>query len=256
MLQQRSQLGLSLIELLVAMAISSFLILGITQIYIDNKRSYAFQQSQGENQENGRYAIMTLEQQLNKTGFRRRPDEAIETVFPAATVSGCTFTSGQVINRVDAKTLCIRYQPRDTQELDCLGTGVSSGTAAEIATPYTSTSGVFAMKISVDTTGKLTCQSGTTTGTLLEGIEDVKFDFGVGPASSRDVTSFTATPGATDVIRAVRFSLLMVSSQTGVSQGISSKVYTDWYGSTATQPTTGKLYQIASSTSALRNVMP
>lgn len=256
MLQQRSQLGLSLIELLVAMAISSFLILGITQIYIDNKKSYAFQQSQGENQENGRYALMTLEQQLNKTGYRRRPDETLETIFPAATVSGCTFTSGQVINRVDSKTLCIRYQPRDPQEKDCLGAGVSSGVATEIANPYTSTNGVFAMKISIDSTGNLICQSGTATGTLLNGIEDVKFDFGVGPASSRDVTSFTATPGSSDVIRAVRYSLLMVSTQSGVSQGMSIKAYTDWYGGGSTLPTTGKLYQIVSSTTALRNVMP
>ena len=52
------QAGLSLIELLIALAISSFLILGITQIYIDNKRSYNFQQSQAGNQENHRFLVM------------------------------------------------------------------------------------------------------------------------------------------------------------------------------------------------------
>lgn len=46
-----TQAGLSLVELMVALAISSVLILGITQIYIDNKRSYSFQQNQAENQE-------------------------------------------------------------------------------------------------------------------------------------------------------------------------------------------------------------
>ncbi|OVZ72666.1 hypothetical protein CDO43_01055, partial [Pseudomonas aeruginosa] len=41
--RSRRQSGLSMIELLVALAISSFLILGITQIYLDNKRNYLFQ---------------------------------------------------------------------------------------------------------------------------------------------------------------------------------------------------------------------
>ncbi len=44
--RSRRQSGLSMIELLVALAISSFLILGITQIYLDNKRNYLFQQGQ------------------------------------------------------------------------------------------------------------------------------------------------------------------------------------------------------------------
>ncbi len=38
--RSRRQSGLSMIELPVALAISSFLILGITQIYLDNKRNY------------------------------------------------------------------------------------------------------------------------------------------------------------------------------------------------------------------------
>lgn len=34
------QTGLSMVELMITLLISSFLILGITQIYIDNKRNY------------------------------------------------------------------------------------------------------------------------------------------------------------------------------------------------------------------------
>ena len=52
--------GLSMIELLIALAISSFLILGITQIYIDNKRNYLFQQTQAANQENLRFLDLLL----------------------------------------------------------------------------------------------------------------------------------------------------------------------------------------------------
>ena len=55
------QSGISLIELMIAMALGLFLILGATQIYIDNKKSYAFQQSQSENQEGSRYSLLFLQ---------------------------------------------------------------------------------------------------------------------------------------------------------------------------------------------------
>ena len=40
------QHGLSIIELMVALLISSFLIIGITQVYLDNRENTLFQQSQ------------------------------------------------------------------------------------------------------------------------------------------------------------------------------------------------------------------
>ena len=64
------QAGLSMVELLIAMAISSFLILGITQIFIDNKRNYVYQQNQSANQETSRFAQLIFEQQLYKAGYR------------------------------------------------------------------------------------------------------------------------------------------------------------------------------------------
>ena len=48
MKRSQRQNGLSMIELLISLAISSFLILGITQVYIDNKRNQVFQLAQSE----------------------------------------------------------------------------------------------------------------------------------------------------------------------------------------------------------------
>lgn len=257
MLSKRAQRGLSLVELMVAMAISSFLILGVTQIYIDNKRNYLFQQGQSENQENGRYALMMLDQYLKKTGYRRRPDIAMEDAFPASPPeSGCTFTAGQTITRLSESAICIRYQPRDAAELDCQGNGLQNATKTAIALPYTTSPETIVQQIALNANGQLTCVRNGVPATLLDGVAAVRFDFGVGPATGREVTSFTNEPGAGEVIRTVRYSLLMKSSQGGVSQGISSKAYSEWYGDEAEEPADGTLYQIASSTSALRNLMP
>ncbi len=104
--RSRRQSGLSMIELLVALAISSFLILGITQIYLDNKRNYLFQQGQAGNQENGRFAMMFLDQQLAKVGFRRRADDPNEFAFKALAKSAfCEeFKAGATLVPAIAKT--------------------------------------------------------------------------------------------------------------------------------------------------------
>ncbi|MFT0635444.1 PilW family protein, partial [Pseudomonas sihuiensis] len=73
MKSSQRQNGLSMIELLISLAISSFLILGITQVYIDNKRNQVFQLNQMGNLEGSRFAALMIDQYLGKAGYRRNP---------------------------------------------------------------------------------------------------------------------------------------------------------------------------------------
>lgn len=84
----KRQFGLSLIELMIALAISSLLILGITQVYIDNKRNYVFQQSQAGNLENSRFASLMINEYLGKAGYRRDPVILVEEAFPSRNAGG------------------------------------------------------------------------------------------------------------------------------------------------------------------------
>ena len=65
----RHQLGISLVEVLVALVISLFLLAGIVQVYVANKSSFAFTNSISRIQENGRYALDTMAQDLRMAGF-------------------------------------------------------------------------------------------------------------------------------------------------------------------------------------------
>lgn len=250
------QRGLSIVELMVALAISSFLILGITQLYINNKKTYLFQQSQELNQENGRFTLALLSQELAKAGYRRRPDIAITQDFPADSGSsktgnalGCNFAAGASVIG-DASSICIRYQARDAGETDCRGQ-VLSAQSATLATnadaPYkysnASQNAVIVARFSLAadanfTTGAaderpralvcasnlLACGNGgctrikgdTDTAQLISGIRDLRFDYGVGV--DRSVSSFTPTPSvsAANLIRTVRYSALLQS----VAQGL------------------------------------
>ena len=69
----RSNGGLTLVELLVAVLIAAFLIMGLVQIVMAARGSFQLQENQAEVQENGRYAISTLARLIRQTGFNPRP---------------------------------------------------------------------------------------------------------------------------------------------------------------------------------------
>lgn len=69
MKQIKTQSGISMVEVLIALVISLFLLGGIVQVYLTNKSSYTFTDAISRIQENGRFAIETMTQDLRMAGF-------------------------------------------------------------------------------------------------------------------------------------------------------------------------------------------
>ncbi len=63
------QCGLSLIEIMVALVISLFLLGGIIQVYMGNKSAYGFSDAISRIQENGRFALDTITSDVRMVGF-------------------------------------------------------------------------------------------------------------------------------------------------------------------------------------------
>lgn len=61
--------GLSLIELMVALAVSAILLLGVATVYTASKRSYQVNSEIAELQENARFALHTLTRELRMAGY-------------------------------------------------------------------------------------------------------------------------------------------------------------------------------------------
>ena len=61
--------GLSLVELMVAMVISLFLLAGVVQIFLGSKQSYRVNEGLSRLQENARYAFDRIAQDLNASGY-------------------------------------------------------------------------------------------------------------------------------------------------------------------------------------------
>lgn len=250
---RQSQRGLSLIELMVAMVIGCFLILGVTEIFISNQKSYLFQQGQSGNQENGRFASSILTQELTKAGYRSNPTK----VFPAGSGLGCTFPAGTSVIAASNSSLCIRYQAANRSDVTCQGTALSSADQTSIAAPYAQSNPVVIEKIAFDsTTNSITCTSGTTTQQLVTGVAGLRFDYGSGAGDLKIVSTYSTTPTA--VIGAVRYAVLMQSPGTASIRDTttSSPTLADWnsrYGTTIAD--TNQIFQLIQGTVMIRNQM-
>ncbi len=271
----KRQRGLSMVELLVVLLIGSFLIIGITQVYLDNKRSYAFQQSQANNLDNGRFATLMLNHYLGKAGYRRDPSQLVEIAFPAKTAEDdCQdFKAGHAVTgfATDKGTgFCIRYQPQVSGELDCQGTASDVEYDEAFKSPSSNDLIVLAFKYDLSK-GRLLCKSLNAANPqyeeLLTGIADLRLDFGVGSADvlEKEVTTFVPQAdwtSASGAIRSLRYSLLL-ASQENQRDSDDSKVLADWLANAPAATKTRlenadkkRLYQVANSIQTVRNFMP
>lgn len=261
------QAGLSLIELLIALAISSFLILGITQIYIDNKRSYNFQQSQAGNQENHRFLVMMLDYYLNRAGYRRDPRTFPELDFKAVDAnSDCeAFKEEAALTPARGGTgLCIRYFPLTSGELDCVGNATPAFNDSQAYNPGSPVTMVLRYVPSADLNGSLQCKVNGQTAELLTGIADFRMTLGMASAGGEnirerlEISDWAADKG--QVIQ-VAYSALLASER--ALRSSDSLALSDWKAAADTAQTSrieagdkGQLFQVASSTVSLRNLMP
>lgn len=249
-MDRNDQKGLSIIELMVALLLSSLLILGVTQIYLDNKRSHIFQQGQADNSDAARYSLSFLENELNKAGFRRRPDISLEEVFKADTSNG--FPLRSVAAKID-NGIMIRYQAAHPEQTSCDGAAIASIPD----TPYVGINAPILTARIVFVDGKLQCQGET----IVEGIADYKLLYAVGERTdaTRSIERYTDNPQPNEEIRGIKYDILFESPNPNASDTTDNGIYRSWrnlhYNDSAAPPKKN-IYQIASNTIVFRNATP
>lgn len=275
-----AQWGLSLVELLIALAISSFLIIGLSQVYIDHKRTYIFQQSQMANLESSRFALWVIDDLLGKAGYRRAPSQSMEQAFPpaAALTRYCEdFAAGSVISKVKSQGnegytgFCIRYQPAVADEKMCDGNEVPVAVTSAF-TPGNSNDIVYSAIVFKPHTseadqGTLSCVTPNGAVELLNGIADLRVEFGAGEMQHKRLT--TGTPfklaqrwsAADGPVRAVRYAVLAASRK--YQRDAESAIYSQWLARAPSHVQARlaaqdqrQIYQVAQGSQALRNMMP
>jgi len=86
-----SQRGLSLVELMVAITISLLLLAGVLQIFIGSRQTYTMQDGMARLQENARYALDRISQDISRTGYLGCTDSSNVTVVNNLTVQTPTY---------------------------------------------------------------------------------------------------------------------------------------------------------------------
>lgn len=175
-----NQRGVSLIEIMVALTISLFLMAGILNIFISSKQSYQIGRSLAELQENMRFVSDYLPKFIRLSGYRSTPDNTNFT--SKATVFNASEPFVQVISNLginNSDILSIRYQGSgdgagtpDNTVMDCLNQALD---ANQIATNM----------LSINANLDLECQSinpnapsNVTSEVLVSGVEQMKILLG------------------------------------------------------------------------------
>lgn len=270
------QRGLSIIELMIALLISSVLILGITQVYLDTKRNHIFNQGQTANLDTSRFSAMLFEEILSKAGYRRNPEQDMEDAFPASTALSqhCAgFPAGHAITKLSGANdvgLCLRYQAAVDREPICDGTTTSLSTATPFASPRDSEMVVVAIRFepgSEQSDGVIRCISNKGgNADLIDGIADMRVQFGAGDKVYRRIKNNgfkqASSWGSGDgIVRAIRFELLGAGGR-GSRDG-ESAVFNNWQAD-ANENVAARLnnqdqrhiYQMVVGSQAIRNLMP
>jgi len=119
--------GFTLIELMIAIAIGVFLLVGMVEMFAGMKSSYRFQEGMARVQENGRIAIDLMARQVRMAGHRRPVwDDPQVGFYP---ITGATVDGGGAAN----DTLQLMYQ----DDQDCFGVANGAANHPETNLPTT-----------------------------------------------------------------------------------------------------------------------
>ncbi|MCP5278016.1 MAG: PilW family protein [Thiobacillus sp.] len=198
-LGRRSQVGLSLIELLVAMGLGLILVLGIGTVYLGSRQSYRMQEANARVQETGRFALEIIGRSLRLAGVDANITEIVnENAAQCDELGGaCTAINGtdDSTNGTTSDTFTVQYyagldQPDSNgdglrESRNCLGDNADANVLVQED---------FAL-----VGNDLQC-TGTVGGvasapqTLVSEIEDFQIIYGVDSDNNQSADIYTSTP--------------------------------------------------------------
>ncbi|QNK70158.1 PilW family protein [Variovorax sp. PAMC26660] len=165
LIQRAHQLGFSIIELMVAIAIALFIIGAVASIYLNMRNTFTSQDSLAQLQDSERLALTMLTTTIQSAGYFVDPTKTTAlTSLPAVTVtradkSTSVFSAGQAVvgsgdgtgNGSNSDTLAVQYQTAQNDGLmNCQG-------ATNTTTPLLVSVNSFA----INSTNELTCTVGS-----------------------------------------------------------------------------------------------
>lgn len=151
--------GLTLIELMISLAISLLIVIGLTEVYLATRQTNRIREMQERLTEDGRFALSMLQRLATQAGYHLpNTNMASDRIVPSSTAPSTAFS---------VKTL-----GDGTNIVSCSGSAIANGTTTTAAISFNSS--------------KLTCNDGTAvdwitpqTGGRGTEVIDVRFRYGI-----------------------------------------------------------------------------
>lgn len=242
---RRKQTGLSLIELLVSMIIGLFITIGISSVYVGNKRTSMTTDELSLLQANGRAVLEQLTEVIEHTGYKSMGGSLGADMFilEAVSTSRCrdgtdsvnnpTLFSAIENNTATGDTIGVVYLGDDSLVADCTGAEIpndcrlyDTGTAPIIAAARIYN--YFQSKVDADGMPVLMC-SGSVGGTeevVAEGVENLQISYGEDADGDGAADRFVNSDDVTNWASIVSVNVaVLVRSLNPVASAASSRSY-------------------------------
>lgn len=220
----RAQRGFGLIELLIALTLSLIVVLGVVQVFIAAKNTFASQNSAAAIQEDARFVLSKMIQEIRMVGMfgclGTITDGNTGGSFSASQITPISWDNANLkLTLVTADVGSSGGTPTWTVVSDCRNsatayTGVQTPAAGQLAFPIRRI--IYSLK-----NGQLTMGVGTGTpaqAVLVDNVSAFNVSFGLASsATDTAASSYSSNPSDPARIRSVRLSLTLTDPNNRVS---------------------------------------
>lgn len=211
------QNGVSLIEIMVAMALGLILVLGVVQLFTSSKQTYRVQEAAARLQEDGRYILTRMSQELRMAGMfgcltpsaiTSRPAEFDDPIDWDNGTGTLRIITSNATRGVDATTNADWTLLTDCRTTATVQVGLAAPAADQIALPIR----LVEYRFDADTNQLLFRAGGSGSfTTLMSGVQSMNISFGLAAAAGDSYVSGTYENAVPDpqLIRSVRLELVL-----------------------------------------------
>jgi len=218
-MNQSVQKGISLVEVLVAMTLGLVLILGVVQIFASSRQTYQVQDASARLQEDGRYVLTRISQELRMAGMFGcltqasiigRPDAFDDPIDWDSTTGTLRIVTSNATRGIGTTTNADWTLLTDCRTTASVQPGVAAPVVGQMALPIR----VVEYRFDADNNQLLFRSGGAGTfSVLMSGVQSMDVSFGLAAAIEDSYVSGNYVAGASitnaELIRSVRLELVL-----------------------------------------------
>jgi type IV pilus assembly protein PilW len=195
--RRTSQLGLTLVELLIAMTLGLLVLLAIGSIYVSSRQTFRMQDDNARLQETGRYALEVMGRSIRQAGFWNMSISAVDraTGFGGTAIAGTNGAAGAP-DTVTVQSDWVKGN-RDCNGNPANAAAETLAAGKQIQDSYSLANGQLQCAGQIATPATFTAVASQA---LVDNVEDIQILYGITSATdaTRSATQYKAAPAAAD----------------------------------------------------------